>query len=259
MSRDALFESLFSLRDRVALVTGGSSGIGRAIARALALAGARTVLIARSRLALEATVTELQECGGEATYVMGDLGQRSELSGLATQAALPFGEPDILVNAAGINLRPHLDDLRMEDWDRTMALNLDAPFLLGQRFGPCMAKKGWGRILHIASQQSIRAFGNSGAYGVSKAAITGLVRAQAEAWSPHGVCVNALGPAFVKTPLTAAVFADHERSAAMAARTMVGRNGLPDDLVGIALALAGPSGAFITGQTIFVDGGFSAK
>ena len=259
MNSTTFFNSLFSLTNKNALVTGGSSGIGRAIATALAMAGARVVLVARNEKNLITTTEELQRSACHVAYVTGDLGDRTRLAAIADQAVSVFGEPDILVTAAGINLRPALNDLSMDDWDRTMALNLEAPFLLGQRFGPTMAQRGWGRILHIASQQSIRAFGNSGAYGVSKTAITGLVRTQAEAWSPHGVCVNALGPAFVKTPLTAPVFSDPERSQAMAARTMVGRNGIPEDFVGITLALAGPAGAFITGQTIFVDGGFSAK
>lgn len=256
---NTFLESLFSLRGRTALVTGGSSGIGKAIAEALAQAGARTVIAGRDLLRLKEVSAHLQSLGGEAAWVAGDVSVRAELSALMADAVGYFGEPDIIVTAAGINLRPPMDDLSQGDWDKTIAVNLDAPFILGQRFGPGMAKRGWGRILHIASQQSIRAFGNSGAYGVSKAALTGLVRSQAEAWSSRGVCVNALGPAFVRTPPTAEVFADPQRAAAMAARTMVGRNGMPEDFAGMALALTGPSGAFVTGQTIFVDGGFSAK
>ncbi len=170
----------------------------------------------------------------------------------------PYGEPDILVTSAGINLRPPLDDLTTADWDTTMAVNLDAPFVLGQRFGPRMAERGWGRIIHLASQQSLRAFGNSGAYGVSKAAICALTRSQAEAWSRKGVCVNALGPGFVETPLTEAVFSDPARAEALAARTMMGRNGTPEDFAGPALFLASDAARYMTGQTLFVDGGFSA-
>jgi NAD(P)-dependent dehydrogenase (short-subunit alcohol dehydrogenase family) len=157
-----------------------------------------------------------------------------------------------------VNLRPPLDELTQEQWDTTMRLNVDAPFLLGKRFGPAMAAKGWGRIINITSQQTIRAFGNSGVYGVSKAALTGLTRSQAEAWSKHGVCVNAIAPGFVRTPLTEAVFSDPVRVEAMANRTMVGRNGELGDFAGTAVYLASDASAYVTGQTVFVDGGFSA-
>lgn len=255
---NAFLHDLFSLHGRTALVTGGSSGIGKAIAAGLGQAGARLLLVARRPEPLAEASTQLQALGCTTAWVAGDVGDREQLANLAEQVRLPFGDPDILVTAAGVNPRPPLDELTLSQWDLTLAVNLEAPFLLGQYFGPGMAERGWGRILHIASQQSLRAFGNSGAYGVSKTAIAGLVRSQAEAWSPRGVCVNALGPAFVHTPLTAAVFSDPTRSTAMANRTMVGRNGVPEDLVGMAIALAGPSGSYVTGQTIFVDGGFSA-
>ncbi|MGW0736086.1 SDR family NAD(P)-dependent oxidoreductase [Streptomyces sp. NPDC002851] len=247
----------FGLHGRTALVTGGSSGIGRAMAHALADAGARTVLMARRPGPLKETVAELRAKGHEAAYVTADMGDRAALRAAADEAAEPYGEPDILVTSAGINLRPPLDDLTEQQWDTTMAVNLDAPFLLGQRFGPGMAERGWGRIIHLASQQSIRAFGNSGAYGVSKAAVTALARSQAEAWSERGVCVNAVAPGFVRTPLTAETFKDPDRPAALAARTMAGRNGEEGDFASVAVFLAGDGARYVTGQTIFVDGGFS--
>jgi len=248
---------LFGLDGRVALVTGGNSGIGRAIAVALARAGAAVVAMARTEESLRATVAEVTAAGAKAAYVTADLADRDALARAADEAAKPFGEPDILVNAAGVNLRPPLDELTVEDWDHTMTVNLDAPFLLGQRFGPGMAARGWGRIIHIASQQAVRAYGNSGAYGAAKAGLTGLTRAQAEAWSARGVCVNAISPGVVHTPLTAATFADPDRAAGYAARTMIGRNGEVDDFAGLAVLLAGPAAHYLTGQTIFLDGGFS--
>jgi gluconate 5-dehydrogenase len=237
----------------VALVTGGNSGIGRAIAEAFAGAGASVVLVARDEAKLRATADTLPR----AAVVAVDLGDRSALDAAAQQVARPFGEPDILVNAAGVNPRPPLNDLKPEDWDRIFAVNLDAPFLLGQRFGPGMAERGWGRIINIASQQAVRAYGNSGGYGAAKAGLTGLTRSQAEAWSRYGVCCNAIAPGVVDTPMTEAIFADPGRSAATAARTMIGRNGLTRDFAGVAVFLAGPACEYVTGQTIFVDGGFS--
>ena len=245
---------LFSLAGRVAMVTGGSSGIGRAMSSALVEAGARVVVVARGTEALDATVAEL---GASAAAVSADLGERSEVTRAADEAASIFGEPDILITAAAINHRPPMEELTLADWDATIGLNLTAPFLLGQRFGPRMAERGWGRIVHVASQQAVRAYLNSGAYGASKGGVTALTRSQAEAWSSRGVCCNAVAPGVVRTPLTAPVFADPAKAAAMAARTMIGRNGEPEDYAGVAVFLASDAAAYVTGQTIFVDGGFS--
>jgi NAD(P)-dependent dehydrogenase (short-subunit alcohol dehydrogenase family) len=248
---------LFSLDGRVAVVTGGSSGIGRAIARALAGAGAQVVLLARHADALAAAADAIQAEGGRAAWVSADLGDRQALARGAEQAAGRFGEPDILVNCAGINLRPPMSALTIGDWDQTLAVNLTAPFLLGQRFGPAMAGRRWGRIINVASQQAVRAFGNSGGYGASKGGLASLTRSQSEAWAPHGVCCNAICPGFVVTPLTREAASDPGRSAALAARTMIGRNGEAADFEGIAVFLASPASGYVTGQLIFVDGGFS--
>ncbi|MBO0515029.1 SDR family NAD(P)-dependent oxidoreductase [Streptomyces beijiangensis] len=248
-------ERQFGLTGRTALITGGSSGIGLGIAHALAGAGARVILLARSEDRLRKAAAELKPA--DVSWISADLASRGELHAAADEMESRFGAPDILVTSAGINPRPPLDDLTEDEWDATMAVNLTAPFLLGQRFGPGMAARGWGRIIHLASQQSIRAFGNSGAYGVSKAGICALTRSQAEAWSRHGVCVNAIGPGFVHTPLTEPAFADPERPKALAARTMTGRNGEPEDFMGAAVFLAGDSARYVTGQTLFADGGFS--
>jgi NAD(P)-dependent dehydrogenase (short-subunit alcohol dehydrogenase family) len=245
-------EQLFGLDGRVAVVTGANSGIGLGIAEALARAGAKVVLVARREDALHEVAAAI---GG--TSIAADLGDRAEVARVAETAAEPYGEPDILVNAAAVNIRPPLDSLTVEDWDTTMAVNLDAPFLLGQRFGPAMAARGWGRIVNIVSQQAVRAYGNSGAYGAAKAGLAGLTRSQAEAWSRHGVCVNAIAPGIIRTPMTAPLAADPDRWARLAERTMSGRNGEVDDFLGLAVFLAGPASSYITGQTIFVDGGFS--
>lgn len=254
----AYLDELFSLAGRVAVVTGGSSGIGRVIAEALGRAGARVVLLARREGPLADAVRELAAVGVEATYVAADLADRAALRAAADRAAQVYGEPDILVTSAGINLRPPLSTLTESDWDTIMAVNLDAPFLLGQRYGPTMAARGWGRIINLVSQQAVRAFGNSGAYGVSKGGLAALTRSQAEAWSRHGVCCNAIAPGVVRTPMNAPLFADPQRAAAMAARTMVGRNGEAADFAGLAVFLASPACAYLTGQTIFLDGGFSS-
>jgi NAD(P)-dependent dehydrogenase (short-subunit alcohol dehydrogenase family) len=250
---------LFSLKGRVALVTGGSSGIGEAMASALAMAGAQVVLVARDPTRLAATCKSLrEEAGCAAAWVSADLSDRTEVRRAASAAAAAFGEPDILVNCAGVNLRPPLESLSEEHWDLMNELHLTAPFLLGQRFGPQMAARGWGRIINVTSQQAHRAFGNSGGYGASKGGLAALTRSQSEAWSSSGVCVNAVCPGFVVTPLTREVSSDPARLAALAARTHIGRNGEPSDFAGVAVFLASTASDYITGQTIYVDGGFSA-
>ncbi|QFQ95851.1 SDR family oxidoreductase [Streptomyces phaeolivaceus] len=257
MISNSYLASLFSLDGRVAVVTGGSSGIGKAITGALARAGASVVIVARKEAELTATVDELTADGCRAARVSADLSTRAGVRAAAEQAVEAFGEPDILVNSAGVNLRPPMSELGEDVWDTTMALNLDAPFLLGQRFGPGMAERGYGRIIHITSQQAHRAFVRSGAYGVSKGALESLARSQAEEWSPHGVTCNTLVPGFVPTSLNTRLSSDPEAVAALAARTLAGRNGLAEDFAGAAVFLAGRSAGYITGQSIFVDGGFS--
>ena len=250
--------ALFTLDGRVALVTGASSGIGRAIATTFAEAGARVVLVARRETELESVRTDIARSGREAAVLACDLGDRAALFRCADAASHAFGAPDIVVNCAGINIRKPMLELTADDWDRTMRLNLDAPFFLSQRLVPAMIGRGWGRIINIASLQSVRAFANSGAYGASKGGVVQLTRAQAEAWSKHGVNANAIAPGFFATPLTAPVASDPVKWQANAARTFIGRNGEMPDLAGTALYLASRASDYVTGQTIFVDGGYSA-
>ncbi|MEU6370281.1 SDR family oxidoreductase [Streptomyces sp. NPDC046931] len=257
MTPQSYLTDLFSLEGRVAVVTGGSSGIGRAIAGALAHAGASVVVVARKEAELAATVEELVGDGCRAAWVSADLGSRDGARAAAEEAAAVYGEPDILVNSAGINLRPPMGELTDEVWDATMAVNLEAPHLLGQRFGPGMAERGHGRIIHVSSQQAHRAFVQSGVYGVSKGGLESLARSQAEAWSPYGVTANTLVPGFVMTPLNRRLSADPAKVAELAARTLAGRNGLAEDFAGAAVFLASRASAYITGQSICVDGGFS--
>lgn len=246
--------ALFSLDGLTAIVTGGSSGIGRGIATALAGAGANVVIVARGRERIDEAVAGM---AGAVVGVVGDLGSRDSIAAAAEAAAEVFGEPDILVNSAGINVRPPLDEVTVDHWDATMTVNLEAPFLLGQRFGPGMAERGFGRMIHVSSQQAHRAFVDSGVYGVSKGGLESLARSQAEAWSSRGVTSNTLVPGFVLTPLNSRLQEDPVLVAQLAARTMVGRNGVPDDFAGISVLLASRASGYLTGQSIFVDGGLS--
>jgi gluconate 5-dehydrogenase len=249
---------LFSLSGKVALVTGANSGIGKSIAMAYAEAGAAVILVARRAPQLAEVEAGIRASGGRAASLPCDLADREALFACAARAPAFFGAPDIVVNAAGVNIRRPMHEITEADWDATMRINLDASFFLPQRLAPAMIAKGWGRIVNIGSMQSVRAFGNSGPYGASKGAIVQLTRAQAEAWSRHGVNANAIAPGFFATPLSAPVFNDPVRLKQMAERTLIGRTGELRDLAGAAIFLASRASDYVTGQTIFVDGGMSA-
>lgn len=250
---------LFDLDGRVALVSGGSSGIGRAIGLALARAGASVVLVARREHELACAASEFEAQGLRARTLPCDLADRDALRDFADRAAQPFGAPDILVNASGINVRKSFEDTADDDWDRSLAINLTAPFLLTRALAPAMRERGWGRIINITSLQCVRAFPDSAPYGASKGGLMQLTRAIAEYWSRHGVTCNAIAPGFFETPLTAPVMSDPARVQALAGSTMIGRNGRLEDLHGAAVFLASEASAYITGQTLFIDGGFSAR
>lgn len=256
MSDAAALPGLFGVEGRVAVVTGASSGLGRRAATILAQAGAKVVGVARRVEALEEWHAET---GGDTAAVGGDVADRAALAGLTDRLADPFGLPDILVHAAGLNAREPADEVTEEGWAATLAVNLTAPFFLSQRFVPGMKTKGWGRIVNFASLQSFRAFPGGIAYGATKGGIAQLTRAMAEAWSAHGITANAIGPGFFPTELTAAVFGDAERAARNAAQTCIGRNGEPEDLDGPLLFLCSDASRYVTGQVIMVDGGFTAK
>ncbi len=250
--------ALFDLDGRVALVTGASSGIGREIARALAEAGAAVVLVARRGRELQAARDEIVRGGGRAATLEADLADRAALRRAANESPAAFGAPDILVNAAGINIRKPMLEVSETDWDAVLAINLNAPFLLAQALAPAMIAKGWGRIINIASLQSQRALPQGASYGASKGGVAQLTRAQAEAFSRHGVNANAIAPGFFATELTAPVVNDAARWKKMAESTFIGRNGELADLRGAAVFLASRASDYVTGQILFVDGGFSA-
>lgn len=244
------------LGGHIACVSGASSGLGRRAALALSRAGASVVAIARRA---EALASLQEQAPGPVALLLFDLAERDALAELASRAAEPFGAPDILVHAAGVNTRELADAVTPEGWDITMNLNLAVPFFLSQHMVPAMKAKGWGRIVNFASLQSQRAFPGGVSYGASKGGVAQLTRAMAEAWSRDGINVNAIGPGFFRTELTAAVFADPERAARNAAQTCIGRNGEPEDIDGPLLFLCSDACGYVTGQVLMVDGGFTAK
>ena len=248
--------TLFDLSGRIACVTGASSGLGQQAASALAAAGAQVIGVARRA---EALSDWAERIGPKAAALSADLSERSQVKEIAAQIAIPFGAPDIMVHAAGINTREAADNVTDEGWDITLNLNLAAPFFLSQALVPDMKAKGWGRIVNFASLQTTRAFPGGVSYGTSKAGIAQLTRAMAEAWSGFGINANAIGPGFFPTELTGPVFADAERSARNAAQTCIGRNGDLSDIDGPLLFLCSQASAYVTGQVLMVDGGYTAK
>ncbi len=248
--------ALFDISGKVACVTGASSGLGRRAATLLAGSGAKVVGVARRSEELDAW---RQNVGGQTASVTADLSDRSALTQIAREVSARFGSVDILINAAGINTRQHADDVTDAGWDTTLNLNLAAPFFLAKALVKGMKAKGWGRIVNFASLQSRRAFPAGISYGASKGGVEQLTRAMAEAWSPHGITANAVAPGFFRTELTGPVFANPELAQRNADQTCIGRNGEPSDLDGPLLFFCTPASDYVTGQTLFVDGGFTAK
>ena len=251
--------SLFDLTGKVALVTGASSGIGERQSIALAAAGASVVLLGRREQQLQQAVDTIERGGGTAAALAADLSDREAIPAIARQAAQAFGDIDIVINAAGVNLRQPVDEITLETWDQTINLNLAVPFFLSRELVGGMKQRGWGRVINIASLQSSRAFANSVPYGASKGGVTQLTRAMAEAWSADGINCNAIAPGFFPTGLTAPVYENPELLNKLSSQTAIGRNGELTDLDGLTVFLAAPASDYITGQVIHLDGGFTAK
>jgi gluconate 5-dehydrogenase len=250
---------LFSLQGKTALITGGSSGLGEGIALALGLAGAKIAIAARREGQLLAAAERLGKQGVEVTYFTADLSVLEESTELSQKALNKFGRIDILVNAAGMNLRESFEVVSPKSWQEQLNVHLGAPFFLTQALAPQMKTQQWGRIINIASLQSFRAFGNSAPYGAGKGGIVQLTRAIAQEWSKFGITCNAIGPGFFPTALTAPVFGDPGLVKMHASKTAIGRNGEIKDVDGLAIFLASDASSYITGQTIMLDGGYTAS
>lgn len=251
--------SLFDLTGKVAVVTGGSSGVGAAMAEALGLAGASVVLVSRRKSELDRTAETLLTQSIDTKVIAGDLSDSTAIAGISRASLECFGRADILVNAAGINLRESFESVTVDSWSQQINIHLTAPMFMAQTIAPDMQSRGWGRIINIASLQSYRAFANSAPYGAAKGGIVQLTRAIAQRWSSHGITCNALGPGFFPTQLTAPVFSDPQLAQHHAHQTAIGRNGEMRDLWGLTVFLASDASSYITGQTIMIDGGYTAK
>lgn len=247
----------FSLENKVALITGGTSGLGKMMALALAKAGA-FVWIASSRDNADETLQEIKQQGSNGSFVQVDVTSSDALEETVSHILKQSHRIDILVNAAGINPRTSAEELTLKDWQKTIDINLTAPFYLSQLVADNMRENNWGRIINIASLQSLRAFDNSIPYGASKGGVMQLTRALAQAYSRDGILVNAIAPGFFRTNLTESLFQNPDKLKELANKTMMGRNGEEKDIFGISVFLCSDANSYVTGQTVFLDGGFSA-
>jgi NAD(P)-dependent dehydrogenase (short-subunit alcohol dehydrogenase family) len=250
---------LFSLEGKVAVVTGGTSGIGRALSLGLADAGADVIATARRQQLVDDTATEIESRGRKALRVASDVGDRTSLEKLLANTLERFGKVDILVNCAGIIKRTPTLDMPEADWTNILNTNLTGTLRACQVFGRPMLERGSGRIINIASLNSFVALNEVAAYAASKAGVASLTRSLAVEWSKKRVTVNAVAPGVFRTDLNAQLLDSTPRGQELLMRTPMGRFGKTEELVGAVVYLASDSASFVTGQILVVDGGFLAS
>lgn len=254
-----MFLEKFTLNGKVALITGGSKGIGKAMARGLAELGANIMICARHEDELKAAVSDIGSgLDIEVDYCVADLGDRSCADGLIKATVERFGKLDVLVNNAGSNRPQAVDAIQDEDWDAIFELNLHSVMALTRAAVPAMKERGWGRVIHISSVFGIGSNPARSTYSASKAALIGFTKSSALDLGAHGITVNCIAPGPVLTDLPASVLTP-EQQAKWATTTAVGRWGEPEELAGPAMLLASDAGSFITGEVLVVDGGALAR
>jgi NAD(P)-dependent dehydrogenase (short-subunit alcohol dehydrogenase family) len=252
-----MFRDLFDLTNRVAVVTGASKGLGKAIAIALAGAGADVALYARDWDDLLTVKASIESLGRRAEIFCVDILDKQVVHDNVKSTLRVFGKIDILVNNAGVNVRKPVLELSSEEWDLVMDTNLKGYFLMAQAVVPDMLSRSYGKVINMASILGAVGLPSQLAYASSKGGVVQMTKVMALEWAKQGVHVNAIGPTYFETPLVAQLRNDPERYGFIVERTPMGRWGQPDELAGIAIFLASRASDFITGQTIFIDGGWT--
>ena len=247
------------LTGKVAVVIGGTSGIGRAIAHGLAEAGADVVATSRRVDQVEAAAKEIEERGRRTLRLTSDVSDRPSLEQLLHRSASAFGKVDILVNSAGRTKRTPTIDVPESEWNDIMETNLTGVLRACQVFGRHMIERGYGRIVNIASLSSFIALHEVAAYAASKAAVASLTKSLAIEWARHGVCVNGIAPGVFRTPLNQKLLDETPRGQEFLMRTPMGRFGKVTELAGAAVFLGSDAASFVTGEILVVDGGFLAS
>ena len=251
--------TIFDLTGRVALVTGGSRGIGKAIALGFARAGADVFLASRHEQELASAAEEIRrETGVRADYLATDMTNRDDVRRLADTAATRLGRVDILVNNAGNNRPQAIDQVTDEVWDELVELNLTSCMALTRAVAPGMKERRWGRVIHISSIMGLASTSGRNVYSATKSALIGMAKASALDLGSYGITVNCLAPGPIATEMPMSILSPEQQNA-LAARTAINRWGRPDELAGPALLLASEAGSFITGTVLVVDGGALAR
>jgi 2-deoxy-D-gluconate 3-dehydrogenase len=247
----------FSLKGKSGIVTGGGSGIGKGIATGLVQAGAEIVITGRRRERLQETVREIRQFGGPVVPVQADISRMDDIRSLVDRAVKEFGKIDFLFNNAGTIRRNPCEDFVERDWDEVINTNLKGPFFLAQAVAKVMiSQKRKGKIINTSSLMAVQGGKQVPAYAASKGGITQLTKSMANDWARYNILVNAIGPGWVNTELTEPLRQDKERFAEITGRIPLGEWADPDDLAGAGVFLASDASDYITGQTIFVDGGW---
>lgn len=250
---------LFRLDGRRALITGGAKGLGKVMATALAQAGADVAVVSRTEADVKAAAEEIaRQTGRRAVGLVADVADAAAVDRLFADAESRLGPIDVLINNAGINIRGPVAELSVADWDAVVGVNLRAPFLCARRFGPAMAHRGWGRIVNLGSVMSAVGLTGRAPYTAAKTGIVGLTRTLALEWAERGVTVNAICPGPFATDMNKPLLNDPEKYKAFIAKVPMGRWGELHEVAGAALFLASGASSYVTGTTLFVDGGWTA-